>query len=121
MMDSGEYDELNYGMVIDVFQLLPGDYIRYIDTAICDIYYFITSDISPQERFELLKKYDTPKDYTFYKPDQENLNDCADIVEVSRFYREQCIQYELPYFEMSKNRNVVLDEFVTMLSKTTRN
>ena len=28
MTDSGEYDELDYGMVIDVFQLLPSDYVK---------------------------------------------------------------------------------------------
>ena len=121
MMDSGEYDELDYGMVIDVFQLLPEDYIKYIDPAVCDIYYFITSDVSPQERFELLKKFDTPKDYTYYKSDRENMDECADIVEASRFYREQCIQYELPYFETSKNRTLVLDGFVKMLSGTRQN
>ena len=118
MMDSGEYDELDYGMVIDIFQLLPGDYIKYIDTSVCDIYYFITSDVSPKERFELLKKYDMPKDYTFYKPDWENMDGCSDIVEASRFYREQCIQYGLPYFETSKNRNAILETFVKSFSWT---
>ena len=44
MMDSGEYDECDYGMVIDVFQLLPEDYRKYIDPSVCEIYYFITSD-----------------------------------------------------------------------------
>ncbi len=27
MMDSGEYDECDYGVVIDVYQLLPKDYV----------------------------------------------------------------------------------------------
>ncbi|MDE6745947.1 MAG: hypothetical protein K2J72_04820 [Oscillospiraceae bacterium] len=112
MTDSGEYDELDYGMVIDVFQLLPSDYIKYIDREMCDIYYFITSDVSPEERFALLKKYDTPKDYTYYKSDQENMDGCKDIVEVSRFYREQCIEHKLPYFETAKNRNIIFEEFV---------
>lgn len=26
MMDSGEYNECDYGMVIDIYQLLPKDY-----------------------------------------------------------------------------------------------
>lgn len=36
MMDSGEYDERDYGMVIDVFQLLPADYVQYIDAEKSD-------------------------------------------------------------------------------------
>lgn len=39
MIDSGEYDECDYGMVIDIFQLLPQHYVQYIDASVCDIYY----------------------------------------------------------------------------------
>lgn len=39
MIDSGEYDECDYGMVIDIFQLLPKHYVQYIDASVCDIYY----------------------------------------------------------------------------------
>ena len=68
MMDSGEYNEYDYGMVVDIFQLMPQHYIQFIDSSICDIYYFGTSEVTSEERYELLKKYDTPKDYTYYKP-----------------------------------------------------
>lgn len=30
MMDSGEYDEQEYGMLIDMYQLLPEDYVNHI-------------------------------------------------------------------------------------------
>ena len=56
MIDSGEYNECDYGMVIDIFQLLPQHYIQYIDSSVCDIYYLGTSDVSPEERYELFKK-----------------------------------------------------------------
>ncbi|MCM1991263.1 hypothetical protein [Oceanirhabdus seepicola] len=46
MMDSGEYDELDYGVVIDIYQLLPKDFVQHIDSSICDIYYFITSEVT---------------------------------------------------------------------------
>ena len=115
MMDSGEYDECDYGMVIDVFQLLPEDYRKYIDPAVCDIYYFITSDVTAEERFELLKQYDTPKDYTFYKPEEENRRSCVEIVEISKFYKEQCEKYQLSHYEMARSREKVLGEFIRHL------
>lgn len=40
MMDSGEYDECDYGVIFDVYQLLPEDYVTYIDDEKCDIAYF---------------------------------------------------------------------------------
>ena len=115
MMDSGEYDELDYGMVIDIFQLFPEDFIKYVDRSLCDIYYLLTSDVTPKERFALLKKYDTPKDYTYYKSDRENMDDCADYVEISRLYKEQCIKYGIPYFETSRNRDIVIGQFIRSL------
>ena len=38
MMDSGEYNECDYGMVIDVFQLLPQHFIQHIDSSLCDFF-----------------------------------------------------------------------------------
>ena len=55
MMTSGEYNECDYGMVIDVYQLLPSDYIQNIDQTICDIFYFIVSNVTGEERFQILK------------------------------------------------------------------
>lgn len=108
MIDSGEYNECDYGMVIDIFQLLPQHYIQYIDSSVCEIYYLGTSEVTPEERYELLKKYDTPKDYTYYKSEEENKEDCVSIVTISKNLKEQCRIYNLPYYDTSYNREQVL-------------
>ena len=54
MMDSGEYDEFEPGMVLDIYQLLPDDYMKYLHGSNCDIFYFLTSDVTPEERFSIL-------------------------------------------------------------------
>lgn len=115
MMDSGEYNECDYGMVIDIFQLLPSDYTKYVDESVCDIYYFITSDVTAEERYELLKLYDTPKDYTFYKSEDENRCASKEIVEISKYIKEQCILYKLPYYETSHKREQVILDFIKNL------
>lgn len=116
MMKSGEYDECDYGMVIDVYQLLPQHFIQNIDQEMCDIYYFITSNVTGEERFQLLKKYDTPNDYTYYYTDTQNREDCFDIVEVSKRIKEQCEQYNLPYYETAHNREAVFRDFLCLYS-----
>lgn len=117
MMDSGEYDELDYGMVIDIYQLLPKDYIQYIDPSICDIYYFLTSDVTPEERYQILKTYDTPKDYTYYHSDEENRESCISMVEVSKLFKDQCQKFGLPYYETAVNRPDVIHSFLQSLEK----
>jgi len=80
MMDSEEYDEFDRGMVLDVYQLLPDDYIKYISGSNCEIFYMITSNVTPEERFLIQKKYDTERDYTFHYPDEEIREGCGYIV-----------------------------------------
>lgn len=115
MIDSGEYDECDYGMVIDIYQLLPQDFIQNLDPAVCDIFYFITSNVTGEERFEILKKYDTPNDYTYYHSDAQNRDDCFDIVKISRLIKEQCEQYNLPCYETAFNREAVFEDFLSKL------
>lgn len=103
MLDSGEYDEFSPGMALDIYQLLPEDYMKYINGANCEIFYFITSDVTPEERFAIQKKYDTEKDYSFYKSDEELLEGAGYIVEQSICMKEQCQKYGLPYFETARN------------------
>ncbi len=112
MLDSGEYDEFAPGMVLDMYQLLPEDFDNYIRGANCEIVYFITSDVTPEERFLIQKKYDTEKDYTFYKPDEELREGAEYIVEQSILMKEQCIEYGLPYYETAREREEVFRQFL---------
>ena len=112
MLESGEYDEFEPGMVLDMYQLLPEDYDRYIRGANCDIVYFITSDVTPEERYVIQKKYDTEKDYTFWKPDEELREGARYIVEQSILMKEQCEKYGLPYYETARNREQAIQQFL---------
>ena len=112
MLDSSEYDEFTPGMVLDMYQLLPEDYDRYIRGANCEIVYFITSDVTPEERFIIQKKYDTEKDYTFYKSDEELREGAEYIVEQSILIKEQCKKYGLRYYETAREREVVFQQFL---------
>ena len=112
MLDSGEYDEFEPGMVLDMYQLLPEDYDRYLRDANCDIAYFITSDVTPEERFAIQKKYDTEKDYTFWKSNEELREGAEYIVEQSILIREQCEKYGLPYYETARDREKAFQRFL---------
>ncbi len=112
MLDSGEYDEFAPGMVLDMYQLLPEDYEKYIRGSNCEIVYFITSDVTPEERFLIQKKYDTEKDYTFYKSDEELREGAEYIVEQSLLMKNQCEKYGLPYYETAREREQVFQRFL---------
>lgn len=121
MMDSGEYDEQEYGMLIDMYQLLPEDYVNCIDPERCAILYLVTSNVTPEERFLIQKQYDTPKDYTFYKTDEELREGAECIVEQSRLMKEQCEKYGLPCFETAFDRPKVLEGILKNLNGREKN
>lgn len=112
MMDSGEYDELDYGMVIDIYRLMPEDYVKHIDPKTCSIHYFVTAAPTVDERLQMLKQYDTPNDYTYFDTPEKRLARCREIVAHSRLLREECQKYGLPCYETSRDRERVLGEFV---------
>lgn len=118
MLDSAEYDEFEPGMVLDMYQLLPEDYDKYIRGANCEIAYFITSDVSPEERFLIQKKYDTEKDYSFYKSDEELREGAECIVEQSIIMRKQCKQLGLKYYETATEREQNIQRFLDEYGST---
>ncbi|MBD5080303.1 MAG: ATP-binding protein [Ruminococcaceae bacterium] len=117
MLDSGEYDEFEPGMVLDMYQLLPKDYMKYIHGANCEIVYLITSDVTPEERFAIQKRYDTEKDYTFYKSDEELREGAEYIVEQSIYIKEQCQKYGLQYIETARDREQAFQRLLQKFNK----
>ena len=117
MIDSKKYDESEPGMVFDMYQLLPQDYEKYLRGANCEIFYFITSDVTPVERFEIQKKYDSSKDYSFYKSDEELLEGAEYIVEQSLIIKEECQKFGLPFYETARRREKLFDDFLQMIEE----
>lgn len=112
MLDSAEYDEFMPGMVLDMYQLLPEDYMKHIHGANCEIAWFITSDVTPEERFAIQKRYDTEKDYSFYKSEEELREGAVYIVEQSICIKAQCQKYGLPYYETARDREQAFSRFL---------
>lgn len=117
MIDSKKYDVSEPGMVFDMYQLLPQDYEKYLRGANCEIFYFITSDVTPVERFKIQKKYDSPKDYSFYKSDEELLEGAEYIVEQSLIIKEECQKFGLPFYETARRREKLFDDFLQMIEE----
>lgn len=115
MIDSGEYDEQEYGVVFDMYQLLPEDYVKCINPERCGILYLVTGDVTPEERFQIQKEFDTPQDYSYYLSDEERMEGCHYLVEQSILIREQCKKYGLPCYETSRDREKVMERLLSSL------
>ena len=116
MLETEEYDEFQSGMVIDVVQILPEHFVKHLSDKNCDIAYLLTADVSAEERFAIHRKHDTEKDYTYKFTDEQMTWHCNYIVERSKLLKEQCITYDLQYFETARNREKALEDCICFLS-----
>ena len=115
MLESGRYNEFKPGMVLDVYELLPEDYIKYIKQDNCKIFYFLSEDITPEERYKIFRKYDTENHYSYNMPEKELLEFCNRLIRENEYIKKQCKEYNLPFFETSKDRNEVFKKFIKMI------
>ncbi len=120
MTSPEEYDQQNGPMVIDMYQLLPEDFIRCGLSSTCRILYLLTGDLSPEERFAIQKNYDTPEDYTYSLSDEERMEGCHCLVEQSRLIQAQCQRYKLPWVETARNREQVFAQIMARLKQAKR-
>lgn len=117
MTSPEEYDQKNGPMVIDMYQLLPEDYVKYINPDVCGILYLLTGDVTPEERFAIQKEFDTPDDYTYTLSDEERMEGCQYLVEQSQLFREQCEKFGLPCYETAREREQVFGEILEKLKQ----
>ena len=116
MMESDEYEKFEFGMAIDIYQLLPQDCAKYINKELCDVYYLGTADATPEERFGILKKYDDEREYTYYVSDEENMRSCVDLVEESKLMKIQCELHNLPYYDTTFDRESVIENLLAKIT-----
>ena len=118
MLKSGRYNEFKPGMVLDVYELLPMDYIKYIKQDNCKIFYFLSENITPEERLKIFREYDTKSHYSYNMPEKELLEFCNRLIRENEYIKKQCIEYNLPFFETSKDRNEVFKKFIELIKNS---
>jgi hypothetical protein len=89
--------------IIDSAHILPKDIIKYIDKDKWDIYYFGYPNITPQDKFDVLRKYDGNESWTRKRTDSELLDTLNKLVELSKQIQEECTTYNLTFIDTSND------------------
>ena len=77
------------------------------------------NQVSKEELFDTIRKYDTEDDWTYYLTDEQLADYCAQFVEKNRFFREKFQEYHILSFDTSSNRETVLTQIVDSLERLT--
>lgn len=89
--------------IIDSAHILPRDIIKYIDRDKWDIYYFGYPNITPQDKFNILRKFDGEESWTRKRTDQELLDTLDKLVSLSKQIEQECQEYNIAFIDTSKD------------------
>lgn len=89
--------------IIDSAHILPKDIIKYIDKEKWDIIYIGYPNITPKDKFNLLRKYDSKDDWTRKRTDEELLNTIEQLVALSKEIEYQCQEYNFKFIDTSND------------------
>lgn len=109
---TSNYDKFDYRLAFDLYHITPKDYYENIDKSCCDIYFFGYPNINVEEKFKEIRKYDTQYDWTSKKDDEVVIKHIKDYIEISKWLQKECEKYNLPFIDISKDRDKTIDNFI---------
>lgn len=110
---------LSRNNVRDIYYIFEGDF-SYFEQAV-DLFdrnkniliFMGKAEISPEELFQLCKKYATePDDWTKFCTDEDLRRYCVDYVKMSKYNKEKCLVNGEIFIDTSYNHDEVIDEVV---------
>ncbi len=89
--------------IIDSAHILPRDIIKYIDRDKWDIYYFGYPNISPKDKFNIIRKYEGNCSWTSKRTDEELLDTLTKLVHLSKEIEQECLDNNITFIDTSKD------------------
>lgn len=106
--------------VLDVTHLFPRD-ISLIDLSNTEIVFLGYDTISVQEKCEQIRMYDKENYWSSKLSDEELLKITKLNIEFSKYIKEECNKYNIPYFDTSFNREEQIEHVKRYLLDNNKN
>ena len=103
------YLKENY--LFDIPFLYPKD-LSLIDTSNTIIIFLGYPNLSIEENFHNIREYDHDNYWTKNVSDDELKSMCKENIDFSIYLKDECLRYNIPYFDTSYNREEVLNDVI---------
>lgn len=107
---TSNYDNLSYRIAFDMYHITPQEYVENIDKNCCDIIFLGYPNMTIDEKFNQIRKFDSVYDWTSQKDDTIVKEHIKDYIEISKYLQQECEKYNLPFIDVSKDREKILKE-----------
>lgn len=112
IQNSGNCKKIDYKVVLDLYHIVPEDFNTYFSKENCDIYFLGYPNISVEEKLKQIRHFDTVDDWTLNTSDEKLRMHIETYIEISKYLQEECQKYGLPFIDVSKNREEVLEKLI---------
>ena len=96
--------------IIDSAHIMPKDIMRYIDLNKWDVYYVGYPNITKEEKFDIIRKFDDQSDWTFKRTDEELLEILDNLIKLSKEIEEECLKYNIKFIDTSYDIKSCIDK-----------
>lgn len=112
LVHTEKYDDLEYRMLVDMYQLMPEDYVEKIKPECCKVYFVGYPNVDLEEKFKSIREHETKWDWTKNMKDEDLKERIRVYTQESKLIQAQCEKYHLPFFDFSYNREKKTGEIV---------
>lgn len=112
---SGTCNKTNYKIAIDLYHILPEDFVSYFPKENCEIYFLGYPNISVEEKLKQIRCFDTVDDWTTQESDESLKERIETYIEISKYLQEECQKYGLPFIDVSHNREKILEDLINKI------
>ena len=102
--------------IIDSAHILPKHIMEYMDLNKWDIYFIGYPNITKEEKFNILRKYDKETDWTRKRTDEELLNTIDKLITLSKQIEQECLELNIPFIDTSKDLIKDIDNYITKIT-----
>ena len=102
--------------IIDSAHILPKHIMEYMDLNKWDIYFIGYPNITKEDKFNILRKYDKETDWTRKRTDEELLNTIDKLITLSKQIEQECLKLNIPFIDTSKDLIKDIDNYITKIT-----
>ena len=105
-------DKTNEKFIIDSAHVMPKDIIKYLDKEKWDIFFIGYPNISPQDKLNNIRKYDSENSWTRHYNDAQILEIIKGLIKTSKEIEEQCREYDIRFIDTSSNFFYIIQQTI---------
>lgn len=102
--------------IIDSAHILPKHIMEYMDLNKWDIYFIGYPNITKEDKFNILRKYDKETDWTRKRTDEELLITIDKLITLSKQIEQECLELNIPFIDTSKDLIKDIDNYITKIT-----